>query len=79
MKQTNASVSQPPPQTGHSRVLDLVLADITERSEAGRIKYGTYLETNNGRDALWDAYQEAIDLCMYLRQLIEETNQKETQ
>jgi len=33
-------------------------------------KYGTYLQTHNGRDALWDAYQEAMDLCMYLRQAI---------
>jgi hypothetical protein len=38
----------------------------------GRRKYGTALEANNGRDALMDAYQEALDLAMYLRQAIAE-------
>ena len=33
----------------------------------GKLQYGTYLETFNGRDMLWDAYCEALDLCMYLR------------
>ena len=46
---------------------DLVLADIQARVEMGMEKYGTKLQTFNGRDALWDAYQEAIDLAMYLR------------
>jgi hypothetical protein len=32
--------------------------------------------TNNGRDSLMDAYQEALDLVMYLRQAIEERNNK---
>lgn len=39
-------------------------------------KYGGYLETNNGRSALWDAYQEAIDLVMYLRQRMLEEERK---
>jgi len=65
---TNASEPQPPPETGNKVVVDVVLADIRERAETGKLKYGTYLQTNNGRDALWDAYQEAIDLVMYLRQ-----------
>jgi len=47
-----------------------VLADIQARVEAGEAKYGTKLMTHNGRDPLWDAYQEAIDLVMYLRQAI---------
>lgn len=54
------------------RVLDLVLADLKARAEAGRAKYGTYLQPNNGRDALRDAYEEALDLAMYLRQKLEE-------
>lgn len=65
---TNASEHQPPPTQGNQVVVDVVLADIRERAETGKQKYGTYLQTNNGRDALWDAYQEAIDLVMYLRQ-----------
>lgn len=35
-------------------------------------KYGTYLQAFNGRNSLRDAYDEALDLCMYLRQKIEE-------
>lgn len=38
----------------------------------GRARYGTPLQAGNGRDALVDAYQEALDLCVYLRQAIEE-------
>lgn len=64
------SEHQPEPKEGRQIVADIVIADIRERSEAGKIKYGTYLKTNNGRDALMDAYQEAIDLVMYLRQVI---------
>jgi hypothetical protein len=30
------------------------------------------LRAHNGRDALVDAYQEALDLCVYLRQVIQE-------
>jgi hypothetical protein len=68
----NAAQREPEPRPGRVRVLDLVLADLEERAEAGKVRYGTYLETENGRDALIDAYQEALDLCMYLRQEIEE-------
>lgn len=68
-----AATDQPPPQRlGGTRILDLVQADLAARAEAGRKKYGTYLESHNGRDALMDCYQEALDLCMYLRQAIEE-------
>lgn len=67
---TNASRPQPPPidNTDERPVVDYVVADIQERAEAGHRKYGMYLKTHNGRDPLWDAYQEAIDLVMYLRQ-----------
>ena len=65
--------TQPTPTPNSDpRVLDLVLADLKARAEAGRAKYGTYLQPNNGRDALQDAYEEALDLAMYLRQKIEE-------
>lgn len=42
----------------------------------GLEKYGTKLEAFNGRDALMDAYQEAIDMVMYLRQAILERDGK---
>lgn len=66
----SATKKQPPPKKGKEVVLVHVLRDIQERSEMGHKKYGTLLSTFNGRDPLWDAYQEAIDLVMYLRQAI---------
>lgn len=53
-------------------VWDLVIADMRARDNFGRKKYGTPLQTNNGRDPLVDAYQEVLDLAVYLRQEIEE-------
>lgn len=73
---TKASIPQPPPALGKTVVFDQVLKDIQERSDTGLRKYGVRLQTNNGRDALWDSYQEAIDLVMYLRQLILEREGK---
>ena len=66
----NVNQVQEMPKNGSQKVLDFVLQDLIERAEIGKKKYNTYLETNNGRDALLDAYQEALDLVMYLRQLI---------
>jgi len=64
---------EPPPKpTAGTPVWDLVIADMKARDDFGRKKYGTPLQTTNGRDALTDAYQEALDLCVYLRQAIEE-------
>lgn len=53
-------------------VWDLVLADINERDLIGQQKYNTRLQPHNGRDVLKDAYQEALDLVVYLRQAIYE-------
>lgn len=66
--------SQKLPVQGTTKILDLVANDLQTRAEDGKKKYGKYLQTHNGRDALIDAYQEALDLCMYLRQAIEERN-----
>lgn len=64
---------QPAPETNDSTpIWDLVVADMRERDHEGRRKYGTPLQAKNGRDALVDAYQEALDLAVYLRQAIEE-------
>jgi hypothetical protein len=52
-------------------VWDLVIEDMKDRSVFGIKKYGTPLQVSNGRDSLVDAYQEALDLCVYLRQEIE--------
>jgi len=56
----------------HDRSASKLITDITERREVGITRYGTALQPNNGRDALRDAYEEAIDLCMYLKQMIVE-------
>lgn len=53
-------------------VADLVRADLESRKAFGVAKYGVPLQAHNGRDALKDAYEEALDLCCYLRQALEE-------
>jgi hypothetical protein len=68
---------QPPPTPNATRAIwDLVIADMRERDAIGRARYGTPLQAGNGRDALVDAYQEALDLVAYLRQAIEERDPK---
>lgn len=72
MMDSIATNQQPAPQDGVDDVTGMVLMDLVKRRMAGISKYGTALRTHNGRDALIDAYQEALDLCLYLRQAIEE-------
>lgn len=67
-----ATVKQSAPKGKGNPILGMVLADLTNRALEGKEKYGEPLLANNGRNALWDAYQEALDLAMYLRQAIEE-------
>ncbi len=69
-----AATHEPPPVPGTIDIGPLVLQDIQARIDAGKEKYGTLLQTHNCRDALMDAYQEAIDLCMYLKQSMLEGN-----
>lgn len=52
-----------------------VIADIEARRLVGIERYGTALQPHNGRDALRDAYEEAIDLAMYLKQAMVERDQ----
>ena len=73
---SNYTEHEPSPKKGELVVLPYVLEDLRTRAETGKLKYGTYLETNNGRDALVDAYQEACDLVMYLRQALLEREEK---
>lgn len=71
---TTAQIVDQPPPVGNDRpaIQDLVLADIAERKRIGIERYGKALQPHNGRDALVDAYQEVLDLAMYVRQEIEE-------
>lgn len=62
---------QPAPQQNDlPAVWDLVIGDMQARDYVGLGRYGTRLQPHNGRDALVDAYQEALDLTVYLRQAI---------
>ncbi|MGL5280955.1 MAG: hypothetical protein ACRC8W_04240 [Plesiomonas shigelloides] len=63
---------QPTPHGSGDPVLGMVLTDLTNRALAGKEKYGEPLKAHNGRNALQDAYEEALDMCMYLRQALEE-------
>jgi len=68
-----AVASQPNPEPNRElAVWDLVLEDMRARDAAGAEKYGTRLQPHNGRDFLMDAYQEALDLAVYLRGAIYE-------
>ena len=63
-----ATVKQSPPtESRHIPIVWLVTHDLERRAAEGRVKYGTLLRGFNGHDALTDAYQEALDLVMYLR------------
>jgi hypothetical protein len=53
-----------------TRVATQVIADIRERERTGILVYGQALQPHNGRDALQDAYEEALDLACYLKQAL---------
>lgn len=62
---------------GYVRWLEsLVLEDIRRRDEYGTKKYNTRLQPHNGRDYLRDAYDEALDLVVYLRGCMYERDAK---
>jgi len=48
------------------------MKDMEARRQMGIEKYGTPLQTFNGRDAMVDAYQELLDLCVYFKQKLME-------
>jgi hypothetical protein len=52
--------------------MPLVIQDLVVRYKKGIESYGVALKPFNGRDALQDAYEEALDMCLYLRQALEE-------
>lgn len=57
-------------------VWPLVMVDMASRDNLGRKRYGTALQPFNGRDNLRDAYEEALDLAVYLRAAIYERDGK---
>lgn len=72
LEEDAATAKQPTPKGSGNPILGMVLADLTNRALEGKERYGEPLLAHNGRNPLWDAYQEALDLAMYLRQAIEE-------
>jgi hypothetical protein len=73
MELINAARPEPAPLRNDSPSMhDLVIEDMNARKAFGLMKYGTLLQAGNGRNALMDAYQEVLDLAVYLRQAIEE-------
>ena len=67
-----ATAKQAAPKGSGNPILGMVLADLTNRALEGADKYGEPLKAHNGRNALWDLYQELLDAAMYIRQAIEE-------
>jgi hypothetical protein len=55
-----------------AEIVELVKQDLDGRRALGLTKYGRPLTAGNGRHALQDAYEEALDLVQYLRQEITE-------
>lgn len=65
--------SQPDPIVNQHPVIGALVAfDLSIRVKKGIETYGVPLQPFNGRDALWDIYEELLDACCYLRQAIYE-------
>lgn len=61
---------RPPLAPDEVCVQDEVISYIETSKRTGVAKYGTVLRPNNGRDALRDAFEEAVDLVQYLAQAL---------
>lgn len=71
LRQAIGVEQQPEPNGLYEKyVWDLVITDMKARNEMGEKKYGTKLRPFDGRDSLKDAYQEVLDLAVYLRKKI---------
>lgn len=76
-QQLKAANEQPAPVANdRPAVWPAVIKDMETRDQLGRQRYGVPLQPNNGRDALRDAYEEALDLAVYLKQAILERDGK---
>jgi len=78
MSETRDHDSQNAPKPNNGQfIADMVIEDMAKRADFGLRKYGTKLQAHNGRDALQDAYEEALDLCVYLKQRLVEDDFQE--
>lgn len=71
MMEWNKELS-PPIASNHPAIWDLVIEDMRDRDQFGSSKYKTRLKGFDGRKSLWDAYQEILDLSVYIRKEIYE-------
>lgn len=55
-------------------LVDLLAVDALERDAVGRERYGTPLQSFNGRDALRDLYEELLDASVYAMQAQQEVD-----
>ena len=46
---------------------ELVVEDMNARDKMGEKKYGVRHQSDNGRNHLQDAYEEVLDLAVYLK------------
>ena len=58
------------------QVWPLVIKDMIERNEDGAKKYNRYLQTDCPDNMLQHAYEEALDLAVYLKTQIEKQKQE---
>ena len=59
--------AQPMPTGDGDPIHDMVARDIMARKDVGTERYGMPLIAQNGRDQLLDAYEESLDLAVYIR------------
>ena len=65
-----------PSDSPQVEIAPLVVEDLAARVQRGWKTYGRPLTTHDNRDGLWDAYEEALDLVLYLRKELEERHGK---
>ncbi len=72
-------LDQPAPiHNTYPAVTDLVVIDLQTRKKFGTRKYGVPLQAFNGRDALFDLYEEILDASAYCKQrLLEEEQERQ--
>jgi hypothetical protein len=59
-----------------SSVFKQVLKDLKSRDRKGWETYGKRMTPFDGRDSLWDAYEELLDLAVYMRKFIMEVDDR---
>jgi hypothetical protein len=65
-------LNPPPRPNGETPLWEEVIDDMKARDDMGSLRYKTRLQPFNGRDFALDAYEEALDKCVYLKGLSKE-------